>query len=142
MTITVQDKRVIFDYSATDAQSNGFVNGTYTSSASATILTFLQMVNPDIPHNDGMLQPISVEIPEGTILNAAYPAATTYGNHLCPNNADALIRALAPVIPKRVTAGWNQLLCSLSTGPDPRKGDAYVDILFMGLKGGSGALDV
>jgi N-methylhydantoinase B len=81
-----------------------------------------------------------VIIPEGTILNASYPAATTFGNHLCPPNADAIMRALAPVIPDRVSAGWNNLLCSLSTGTDPRNDDTYVDILFMGLKGGSGAL--
>jgi N-methylhydantoinase B len=142
VTITVAGERIRFDYSDTDAQTDGFVNGTYTSSASATVLTFLQMVNPDIPHNDGMLQPIEIVIPEGTILNAAYPAATTFGNHLCPPNADAVIRALAPAIPERVSAGWNQLLCSLSTGRDPRpgKGGPYVDILFMGLKGGSGAV--
>ncbi|MHC4516241.1 MAG: hydantoinase B/oxoprolinase family protein [Planctomycetota bacterium] len=138
--ITVADEHIVFDYSETDAQTNGFVNGTYTSSASATILTFLQMVNPDIPHNDGMIQPIDIVIPEGTLLNAAYPKATTFGNHLCPPNADAIIRALAPHVPERVTAGWNQLLCSLSTGNDPRKDDSYVDILFMGLKGGSGAM--
>jgi len=99
----------------------------------------LQMVNPDIPHNHGMIQPLEIVIPKGTVLNAAYPAATTFGNHLCPPNADAIIRALAPVVPERVTAGWNNLLCSLSTGEHPERGDAYVDILFMGLKGGSGA---
>jgi N-methylhydantoinase B len=137
--ITVEDEHITFDYSDTDQQTDGFVNGTYTSSASATILTFLQMVNPDMPHNHGMVGPIDIVIPEGTLLNAAYPAATTFGNHLCPPNADAIIRALAPVIPERVTAGWNQLLCSLTTGRDPRKDDTYVDILFMGLKGGSGA---
>jgi len=137
--IIVEDERITFDYSDTDAQTDGFVNGTYTSSASATLLTLLQMVNPDIPHNDGMIQPIEIIIPEGTILNASYPAATTFGNHLCPPNADAIIRALAPVIPERVTAGWNQLLCSLSTGHDPERRNDYVDILFMGLKGGSGA---
>jgi N-methylhydantoinase B len=139
--ITVDGERICFDYSETDPQTNGFVNGTYTSSASATVLTFLQMVNPDIPHNEGMVRPIEITIPVGTLLNAAWPAATTFGNHLCPPNADAIIRALAPVIPDRVTAGWNQLLCSLSTGNDPRKHDTYVDILFMGLKGGSGAMD-
>ena len=139
VTVRVEDERVTFDYSETDPQTNGFVNGTYTSSASATVLTFLQMVNPDIPHNHGMIQPLEIIIPVGTVLNAAYPAATTFGNHLCPPNADAIIRALAPVIPERVTAGWNNLLCSLSTGEHPHRGDAYVDILFMGLKGGSGA---
>lgn len=139
--ITVEDENITFDYGQTDAQTNGFVNGTYTSSASATILTFLQMVNPDIPHNQGMVEPIKILIPEGTILNASYPKATTFGNHLCPPNADAIIRALSPAMPDRVTAGWNNLLCSLSTGQDPEKQDTYVDIFFMGMKGGSGAMD-
>ncbi len=140
VTIKVLENGIHFDYSGTDAQTPGFVNGTYSSSASATILTFLQMVNPDIPHNEGMIRPIEIEIPEGTILNARYPAATTYGNHLCPNNADAIMRALSDVIPDRVTAEWNELLCALTTGIDPRKNQAYVDIGFMGLKGGSGAI--
>jgi N-methylhydantoinase B len=138
--IEVEDRKITFDYSETDDQTDGFVNGTFTSSASATILTFLQMVNPDIPHNEGMIQPIEMVIPEGTILNASYPKATTFGNHLCPPNADAIIRALAPVIPERVTAGWNNLLCSLTTGIDPQSREPYVDIGFMGLKGGSGAM--
>ncbi|MFQ5438597.1 MAG: hydantoinase B/oxoprolinase family protein, partial [Paracoccaceae bacterium] len=138
--ITVRDRRIIFDYSATDAQTDGFVNGTFTSSASATILTLLQMVNPDIPHNEGMIAPIEMIIPEGTVLNARYPKATTFGNHLCPPNADAIMRALAPVIPERTTAGWNNLLCALTTGLDAEKGDKYVDIGFMGLKGGSGGM--
>jgi len=138
--IVVADKRITFDYSDTDPQTDAFVNGTYTSSASAAILTLLQMVNPDIPHNQGMVEPIEIIIPQGTLLNAAFPAATTYGNHLCPPNADAIARALAPVVPERVTAGWNHLLCSLTTGVDPRKNEKYVDIGFMGLKGGSGAL--
>jgi len=138
--IDVMDRRIRFDYSRTDAQTNGFVNGTFTSSASATVLTLLQMVNPDIPHNEGMVQPIEIVIPEGTILNASYPKATTFGNHLCPPNADAIIRALAPAVPDRVTAGWNNLLCSLTTGIDPQRDEKYVDIGFMGLKGGSGAM--
>jgi len=139
--ITVKDEEIVFDYSDTDSQTDGFVNGTYTSSASATLLTFLQMVNPDMPHNDGMVKPVKIIIPEGTLLNAKYPAATTVGNHLCPPNADAIIRALSSAIPKRVTAGWNQLLCYLTSGYDTRKRDSYVDIGFLGLKGGSGATD-
>jgi len=99
------------------------------------------MVNPDMPHNDGMVKPVNIIIPEGTILNAKYPAATTFGNHLCPPNADAIIRALSKAIPERVTAGWNQLLCYLTSGFDPRKKDSYVDIGFMGLKGGSGGTE-
>ena len=138
--ISVKNGTITFDFSGTDPQTPGFVNGTFTSTASATMLTFLQMVNPDMPHNDGMVRPVKIIIPEGTILNAAYPAATTYGNHLCPITANAIMRALSPVIPDRVTAEWNPLLCSLTTGLDERKNEPYVDICFMGLKGGSGAI--
>jgi N-methylhydantoinase B len=116
------------------------VNGTFTSTCSAITLTFLQMVNPNIPHNEGMIKPLKYIVPVGTILNAAYPKATTFGNHLCPQTADAIFKALSSAIPDRVTAGWNHLLCSLFTGIHPRTGRKYVDICFLGLKGGSGAL--
>jgi len=138
--ITVNDEDIIFDFSKSSPQTNGFVNGTYTSSCSAITLTFLQMVNPNIPHNEGMIKPLTYIVPEGIILNASYPKATTFGNHLCPQIADSIFKALGPAMPHRVTAGWNHLLCSLFTGNHPLKGEKYVDICFMGLKGGSGAL--
>jgi len=140
VAVTVAGDAIAFDYTGTDRQTDGFVNGTFTSSASATTLAFLQMVDPDIPHNEGMIRPLSIVIPEGTILNASYPKATTFGNHLCPPNADAIARALGQAIPARVTAGWNHLLCALTTGRDPALDEDYVDICFMGLKGGSGAM--
>lgn len=139
--ITVKDEEIIFDFSESSPQTNGFVNGTYTSSCSAITLTFLQMVNPNIPHNQGMIRPLKYIVPEGTILNASYPKATTFGNHLCPQVADSIFKALGPAMPGRVTAGWNHLLCSLFTGDHPRTNEKYVDICFMGLKGGSGALE-
>ncbi len=139
--ITVKDEEIIFDFSESSPQTNGFVNGTYTSSCSAITLTFLQMVNPNIPHNQGMIRPLKYIVPEGTILNASYPKATTFGNHLCPQIADSIFKALGPAMPGRVTAGWNHLLCSLFTGDHPRTKEKYVDICFMGLKGGSGALE-
>lgn len=139
--ITVKDEDIIFDFSESSPQTNGFVNGTYTSTCSAITLTFLQLVNPNIPHNQGMIVPLTYIVPEGTILNAAYPKATTFGNHLCPQVADSIFKALGSAMPGRVTAGWNHLLCSLFTGNHPRTDEKYVDICFMGLKGGSGALE-
>ncbi len=138
--ITVEDRDITFDFSGSSPQTDGFVNGTYTSTCSAITLTFLQMVNPNIPHNEGMIEPLKYIVPEGTILNASYPKATTFGNHLCPQVADSIFKALVSAIPDRVTAGWNHLLCSLFTGIHPRTNRKYVDICFMGLKGGSGAL--
>jgi len=139
--ITVEDESIEFDFSKSSPQTDGFVNGTYTSSCSAITLTFLQMVNPNIPHNEGMIKPLKYIVPEGTILNASYPKATTFGNHLCPQIADSIFKALSTAIPDRVTAGWNHLLCSLFTGIHPRTGRKYVDIGFLGMKGGSGALE-
>ena len=138
--ITVDDEVIEFDFSQSSPQTDGFVNGTFTSTCSAITLTFLQTVNPDMPHNEGMIKPLKYIVPEGTILNASYPKATTFGNHLCPQVADAMFKALSEAIPDRVTAGWNHLLCSLFTGIHPRTGRKYVDIGFLGMKGGSGAL--
>ena len=138
--ITVEDESITFDFSETSPQTDGFVNGTYTSTCSAITLTFLQMVNPNIPHNEGMIKPLKYIVPEGTILNASYPKATTFGNHLCPQTADSIFKALSSAIPDRVTAGWNHLLCSLFTGVHPLTDRKYVDICFLGMKGGSGAL--
>jgi N-methylhydantoinase B len=138
--IRVAGDEIWFDFSKSSQQTKGFVNGTYTSTCSAITLTFLQMVNPAIPHNEGMLKPLHYIVPEGTILNASYPAATTFGNHLCPQVADSIFKALGPAVPDRVTAGWNHLLCSLFTGTHPRTNRKYVDICFLGMKGGSGAL--
>lgn len=138
--ITVKNEEIIFDFSKSSPQTKGFVNGTYTSTCSAITLTFLQMVNPNIPHNQGMLKPLKYIVPEGTILNASYPAATTFGNHLCPQVADSVFKALGPAVPDRITAGWNHLLCSLFTGVHTNTGKKYVDICFLGMKGGSGAM--
>lgn len=139
--ITVKDDSISFDFSDSSPQTKGFVNGTYTSTCSAITLTFLQMVNSDIPHNEGMIKPLEYIVPEGIILNASYPAATTFGNHLCPQVADSIAKALSKAIPDKITAGWNHLLCSLFTGNHPKTNEKYVDICFLGLKGGSGALN-
>ena len=139
--ITVEDEEIIFDFSESSEQTKGFVNGTFTSTCSAITLSFLQMVNPNIPHNEGMIKPLTYIVPEGIILNASYPAATTFGNHLCPQVADSIAKALSTAIPEKITAGWNHLLCSLFTGNHPKTNEKYVDICFLGLKGGSGALE-
>lgn len=141
VTIAKRGSDIHFDYTGTDPQTVGFVNAPFASSYSAIILTLLMLVDPDVPHNDGLLRPISVNIPKGTILNADFPAATTFGNTLAGPHSDAIFRALAPALPDRVSAGWNRMLGMTVTGTDPRRARRYVDILFLALKGGSGAVE-
>lgn len=139
LTIRVKGGEIYFDYNGTDPQTEGFVNAPYAASVSAITLTFLMLVNPDIPHNDGMMRPIRIHIPEGTFLNVKFPGASTFGNSITGPHSDAILRALSKALPERVTAGWNRMLAFAISGKDPRKNASYVDILFNALKGGSGA---
>ena len=139
LAVTVRGDEVTFDFTGSSPQTPGFVNAPYSASASALLLTFLMLVNPDIPHNDGILRPIGIVNPEGSFLNARFPAATTFGNSLTGPTSDAIFRAFSQALPKMVTAGWNRFLGFAVSGHDPRHDRPYVDILFLSLKGGSGA---
>jgi N-methylhydantoinase B len=140
LTVTVKNDEIYFDYTGTDGQTAGFANAPLGASMSAVILTFLMLIDPNIPHNDGLLRPLHVHIPEGTFLNARFPAATTFGNSITGPNADAILKALSKAIPAKVSAGWNRMLALAVSGIDPRRNRPYVDILFNALKGGSGAV--
>lgn len=139
VTVTVEGDEIFFDYTGTDGQTQGFANAPLSASVSAIILTFLMLIDPNIPHNDGLTRPLHIHIPEGTFLNARFPAATTFGNSITGPNADAILKAMAQALPHRVTAGWNRMLALAVSGHDPRVDRPYVDILFNALKGGSGA---
>ena len=79
LAVTVKGEAVTFDFSGSSPQTPGFVNAPYSATASALMLTFLMLIEPDIPHNAGILRPIRIVNPEGSFLNARFPAATTFG---------------------------------------------------------------
>lgn len=139
LSVTVQGDAVTFDFTGSSPQTPGFVNAPAAATASALLLSFLMLVNPDIPHNAGIVRPIRIVNPEGSFLNARFPAATTFGNSITGPTSDAVFRAFAQALPKMVTAGWNRFLGFAVSGHDPRHDRPYVDILFLSLKGGSGA---
>lgn len=139
LTVTVAGDELIFDFTGTAPQTPGFVNAPYSATASALLLTFLMLIDPEVPHNAGILRPIRIINPEGSFLNARFPAATTFGNSITGPTSDAIFRAFAQALPKMVTAGWNRQMGFTVTGQDPRHARPYVDILFLALKGGSGA---
>lgn len=139
LAVSIRGDEVCFDFTGSSPQTPGFVNAPFSATASALLLTFLMLIKPDIPHNAGILRPIRIVNPEGSFLNAKFPAATTFGNSLTGPTSDAIFRAFAQALPKMVTAGWNRMLGFVVSGHDPRRNQAYVDILFLSLKGGSGA---
>ena len=59
----------------------------------------------DIPANEGSFRPISVIAPKGCIFNPIAPAAAEARFCQIQRMSDLVIKALAPVIPDKVTAG-------------------------------------
>lgn len=58
-----------------------------------------------VPQNQGMLKPVKVIAPEGTIFNPTYPAACFARFGQVQRAVDLAMRALAPVLPRQITAG-------------------------------------
>jgi N-methylhydantoinase B len=140
VTVTVHDESLTLDYTGTAPQQTNFMNAPYTSAASAALVTLLYLVDARMPHNAGTLRPVEIVIPEGCLLNARFPAATFGGNKLCEHNSEAVMMALAPAAPGRVTAAWSRRLSYRVTGRDDRTGSEYHDVFFM-TYGGGGATE-
>lgn len=80
-----------------------------------------------VPQNEGMLKPLKVIAPEGTIFNPTYPAATFSRFSQVQRAVDLAMRALAPVIPERVTAGNSAHIHFMSySGWDEKAGEYWV----------------
>ena len=61
--------------------------------------------NDDIPANEGSFRPIKVIAPKGSIFNPIWPAAAEARFCQIQRMSDLVIKALAPVLPDRCTAG-------------------------------------
>ncbi len=141
LTVTVAGDELTMDYSGSSPQTPFYCNAPLGSTM-AGIMTYLSMLlDPRMPHNEGMYRPLHFVIPEGSLLNPRPPAATYYGNFMSAMNSEAIMKAFSTAIPHRVTAGWTRPMSLQITAHDPRRGRRYGDIDFIALKGGSGASD-
>lgn len=138
VTIEVEDEHITFDFEGTSPQTKGYVNAPYPVTLSSVMITFFMLSEQEIAHNEAVQRCITVNVPEGSMLNPKYPAASGFGNHLSDQVCSVIMLALSEALPERITAGWNTLLSSIINGYDSRKEMAYVDILLNGNKGGSG----
>ncbi|MGH7359607.1 MAG: hydantoinase B/oxoprolinase family protein, partial [Candidatus Rokuibacteriota bacterium] len=75
------------------------------------------VISPDVPNNEGSFRPVHVAAPEGSILNARFPAAVA-GRHLVGHFLpSAVMGALAQALPDRVMApGFDGLWDTQITG--------------------------
>jgi len=98
--------RATFDFSGTDAQTRGPVNTTYFIACSAVYYAMKALIAPEVPPNEGCYRPLHVIAPRGSVLNCDADRPVVGGNHETSQRVvDAIIKALAPVLPDRVSAG-------------------------------------
>jgi N-methylhydantoinase B len=136
--ITIEGSRIRFDFSDTDPQVTGYVNAPLAVTISSVMIAFFMIADEELPHNDGIMRCIDVVAPEGSLVNPRYPAPTGFGNHLSDQIAAVIMLALAPAVPRQVTACWNHLLATIVAGWSTRADAPYVDILINACKGGGG----
>ncbi|HYG47635.1 MAG TPA: hydantoinase B/oxoprolinase family protein [Allosphingosinicella sp.] len=88
------------DFTGTSGQQPNNFNAPYSICRAATLYVFRTMVDDSIPMNDGCLRPITLVVPEGSMLNPRYPAAVVAGNvetsQVITDALFAACRALAP----------------------------------------------
>jgi 5-oxoprolinase (ATP-hydrolysing) len=80
--ITVDRKRrsAVVDFTGTSPQQPGNFNAPAAVCRAAVMYVFRTLVNDDIPMNEGFLKPLTLVIPEGSMLNPRPPAAVVAGN--------------------------------------------------------------
>jgi 5-oxoprolinase (ATP-hydrolysing) len=80
-----------------------------------------------VPQNEGMLAPVNVVAPQGSIFNPNYPRACFARFCQVQRAVDLALRALAPVLPNQVTAGNSAHLGFLAySGFDEEEGEYWV----------------
>jgi N-methylhydantoinase B len=113
---------VTVDFTGSDPQVQGSVNAVAAITYSACFYVFRCLLAEDVPAAAGLMRPIRVVAPEGTIVNARPPAAVAGGNvETSQRIVDVLLRALAQAIPDRIPAAASGTMNNLTIGGiDPR----------------------
>ena len=95
----------------------GSVNAVAAITYSACFYVFRACLADDVPAAAGLMRPIQVIAPEGTIVNARPPAAVAGGNvETSQRIVDVLLRALAQAIPDRIPAAASGTMNNLTIG--------------------------
>jgi N-methylhydantoinase B len=124
-------RMVTVDFTGSDPQVEGSINAVEAITYSACFYVFRCLLAEDVPATAGLMRPIQVIAPEGTIVNARPPAAVAGGNvETSQRIVDVLLRALAQAIPERIPAAASGTMNNLTIGgidfrdSDPREDDA------------------
>jgi N-methylhydantoinase B len=130
---------VTVDFTGSDPQVQGSINAVEAITYSACFYVFRCLLEDDVPATAGLMRPVRVIAPSGTIVNAHPPAAVAGGNvETSQRIVDVLLRALAQAIPERIPAAASGTMNNLTIGGiDPRSGEPFA--YYETIAGGMGA---
>jgi N-methylhydantoinase B len=75
LTMTKDGEELRFDFTGTSPQTDTDHNSTLPSTIAHLALALTNALFWDVPWSDGKMRPVTIHVPEGTILNCRYPAA-------------------------------------------------------------------
>ncbi len=137
LKLSVRGDAIHIDFAGTSEQVDRALNVVPSYRDAYTVYPLKCALSPRIPNNEGAWRPITIEAPEGSILNPRYPAAggsrALVGHYLPP----LVFGALAPAIPDRVMAAAGSPLWCINLAGESRSGRRFAAMFFV--NGGFGA---
>ncbi len=127
LTVTKTDGRLHFDFSGSSPPCRGPMNSVVATTYSAVYLA-VRHIFPDTPLNAGAFEPLTIERPVGTFLDAHYPRPVSgCAAEVSQRIAEAVFLALVQAIPDKVTAAPAGSSGNFALGGiDPQRGAGYV----------------
>ena len=127
------------DFTGSSPQVEGSINAVEAITWSACFYVFRCLLAEDVPATAGLMRPIQVIAPSGTVVNAKPPAAVAGGNvEMSQRIVDTLLRAFARALPERIPAAAAGTMTNLTIGGvDPRTGEPFA--YYETVAGGMGA---
>ena len=121
--IKINRDRAEVDFSGSAPQCAGNVNAVEAIAISAVYYVFRCLLTEDVPATSGLIRPIRVIAPRGTMVNAPPPAAVAGGNvETSQRMVDTLFRALAKAVafthPRRQPGHHEQFHSGRSRSPE------------------------
>jgi N-methylhydantoinase B/oxoprolinase/acetone carboxylase alpha subunit len=141
VAVTIANGRAVVDFTGSAPQVQGSVNANFAVTLAATMYVFRCLIEEDVPFTAGILRPIRVIAPEGSVVNALPPAAMAAGNvETSQRITDVLLGALAKAAPDRIPAASSGTMNNLSFGGgSAKKAFAYYETIAGGMGASSHA---
>src|SRR6201991_851265 len=125
--VTIRGERAVIDFTGSAPQVTGAINAVEAITVSAVSYVFRCLVGGEVPASAGLMEPIEVIAPAGTVVNANPPASVAGGNvETSQRIVDVLFKALAQALPDRIPAASQGTMNNLTIGGiDTRNGQEF-----------------